>query len=90
MGEAERVNELAPDSQAGYQSAGFALLELHRYEEAAQMYEKAAALSDNDAVSHFGSGKALFCLGKYEEAIPKYERALSLTLPVLRRMSVWA
>ena len=74
----ERALALDPTSHAAHASLGFALLLQHRYEEAAEQYRKAIAISGEFPNTFYDMGIALNALGRKEEARDAFVRALYL------------
>jgi tetratricopeptide (TPR) repeat protein len=58
---------------------GQALLNSHRYNEAAQAFQQAIAIDPNFAPAHFFLGYSLAQSAQYEQAIAEFKRALEIT-----------
>ncbi|MBD2693429.1 serine/threonine-protein kinase [Anabaena catenula] len=57
---------------------GNTLLQLHRYEDALAVYEKAVNIKVNYFQGWYGKGKALFELKKYQESLLSYDKAIQI------------
>ncbi|WP_016950412.1 serine/threonine-protein kinase [Anabaena sp. PCC 7108] len=57
---------------------GNILLQLHRYEDALVVYEKAVNIKANYFQGWYGQGKALFELKKYQESLLSYDKAIQI------------
>ena len=53
-------------------------INLERYDEAIQYFDKALQIDPNDTVALNNKGDALYQLGKYDEAIQNYDKALQI------------
>jgi tetratricopeptide (TPR) repeat protein len=67
-----------PASAEAYRKKGDALLELERFGEALECYDRAIAIKPDDPRTHNNRASALKNLRRYNEALDSYERAIAL------------
>lgn len=67
-----------PDSAEAYRRRGDALLELERYGEALECYDRAIAVKPGNARTYNNRASALKNLRRFHEALDSYERAIAL------------
>ncbi len=73
-------NEIAfdPDNEMLWNTKGYALTRIGRYQEAVKCYERAIAINPNYAEAWNNKGNALTRQRKYDEALWCYDRALEI------------
>lgn len=71
------ATRLAPDNPLALRALGHASLTAARPEEAAEAFERLAALRPGWADAHFGLGNALRDLGRVADAVQAYRRAVA-------------
>jgi serine/threonine-protein kinase len=71
------VVELTPDNARGYSNLGVIAYSQKRYEEAAKMFEKSAAIKPTD-FAYSNLGTIYYTLAQYGEAARYYERAIQM------------
>ena len=67
-----------PQSWAGYNNLGFALVQKGRVADGIDDYRKALALNSNFSDAHYNLGSALAQDGNFDEAIAHYHRAMEI------------
>jgi tetratricopeptide (TPR) repeat protein len=72
------VLQQQPDNAAVWCSWGVALLELQRYEEAAEKFREAVKHQPEFAVAWYGWGLALTALQRKQEAAEKFRKSIEL------------
>lgn len=70
---AQKAVEADSQSYRAYNSLGFALIGVDRYEEAMEAFNKALALEPNFPDSHFGKGVTFLLVGNREGAAKEVE-----------------
>ena len=76
---ARRILGKRPHQPLAMKALAFALIGLHRYEEALPVLDYSVARHPQDPELHNNQGIALACLMRWEEALVSYERARRLT-----------
>lgn len=77
LGMVSSVDEIKLESRE-YNTKGFDLYNLGKYEEAISYFDKAIALNPRDALAWVNKGTALGNLGKFQEAVKCYDKALEI------------
>ncbi|MBD2293047.1 tetratricopeptide repeat protein [Anabaena sphaerica FACHB-251] len=71
-------NKINTNNAGDLYNQGNTLLQLHRYEDALAVYEKAVNIKPDYFQGWYGQGKALFELKKYQEALTAYDKAIQI------------
>ncbi|MEA5576605.1 tetratricopeptide repeat protein [Anabaena sp. UHCC 0451] len=71
-------NKINTNNAAELYKQGNTLLQLHRYEDALAVYQKAVNIKPNYIQGWYGQGKAFFELKKYQEALTAYDKAIQI------------
>jgi tetratricopeptide (TPR) repeat protein/tRNA A-37 threonylcarbamoyl transferase component Bud32 len=71
-------NKINTQNATELYNQGNTLLQLHRYEDALENYEKAVNIKANYFQGWYGQGKALFELKKYQESLLSYDKAIQI------------
>lgn len=65
--------------QDEFNSAGYSLLNVWRFEEAIQVFRKVLEIDPDDEYAWHQIGYSFYCLNRYKEAIDAYDRALEIS-----------
>jgi len=76
----KKAAQIEPNITIYINYVGEALLELGRYEEAIQEYERSISISEDSGYAHLNLGKAYSKVGKYDLARKHLERAIEIFL----------